>query len=150
MSLQAEYSVQLLMQFYAEFDQHSGWADYDKLIAYQTKQGVASGRTESALMTLKALKMVDERVQDGRVELKISNYGVVWFERNFTLVSRGKSYEYEYSAFRRIRLMGPDEFYKTRKDKSVPGNPNLDWAKWGVIIGAIIGAAGIAVAKGWL
>src|SRR5688500_8090062 len=105
MSLQANYCVQLIMLFYAELDQRSGWADRALVTQHQKENGIAEGRTDNALDSLLGLKMLEQRSEDGRVKLRLSTYGVDWFEKNFDLVERGEDfYRYEWSPFRKIRL----------------------------------------------
>ena len=151
MSMQAEFCVQLLMLFYAELDQRSGWGVKDKIVEHYKAKGVGAGRTESALASLKSVKMLDERTNNGAVELRLSNYGLDWFEKHFTLVDRTDGYEFNYSAFKSIKLVGPEEFYR----KSVlrggrKANGDINWTKWGAILATIIGLVSLAVTKGWL
>ena len=137
MSAQAEYSVQLLMLFYAEFDQRSGWGDKTKVLKLQRTKGIADGRTENALDTLLNLKMLDQKVSDETVMLRLSTFGVDWFEKNFTLVERGQdAYRYEVSPFRKIRLVSPDQFYG-RSSKNVVSSTEVNWTKWGAIFAGL-------------
>ena len=149
MSIQAEHCVQVLMLLYAELDQRSGWGDTTKIIEYFRKEGISAGRTEAAIRTLKNLKMLDTRSSEGGEELRMSAYGVVWFEKNLPLESRGDNYTYSLPLFRSIKLVGPEEFYGS---KGKPGHTNagLDWTKWGALIAALIGVLTIAIMKGWL
>ena len=137
MSLQAEYCVQLLMMFYAELDQRTGWGDRAQIIKVQKEKGIAEGRTESALDALVGLQMLDQKTQGGRLELKLSSYGLDWFEKHFQLVERGQdSYRYEWSPFRKIRLVPPDVFYG-RKSGATLSAGTVNWTKWGTILAGV-------------
>ncbi len=123
------------MRLYIEMDQRSGWATEKHVVEVMKRtEGVAEGRTHDALAVLRRLKMLEFRDQEGAEEFKISPYGVAWFEKTCPMTSRDPNYEFDLPFFGGIKLVGPDEFYKTKKARSDSGQ-TIDWTKWGAIAG---------------
>jgi DNA-binding transcriptional regulator PaaX len=144
MSLQAELAVDLLMAFYAELDQRSGWVSRAAVIKLFRRDGIGEGRIESALATLLKLQMLNMQTSEaGTIEYQLSTWGVTWFEENYTLVQRGKRYEYEKRRFGKVILRGPSSSANQRATSST-----IHWEKWGAVAGIV--AIPLAILIWWL
>ena len=147
MSQQAEIAFRILMRLYIELDQRAGWATEKQVVdVMKRKEGVAEGRTHDALGVLRRLKMLEYREREGAEEFKISSYGVAWFEKTCPMTSREPTYKFEVPFFGGIKLVGPDEFYKTKNARAGSGH-TTDWTKWGAIAG--IAALPLAIFIAW-
>ncbi|MGZ3233277.1 MAG: hypothetical protein ACXU68_05805 [Croceibacterium sp.] len=133
MSIQFETAFQVLIQLYIEFDQRTGWTTEGKIVQYFKGRGVGQGRVEDAIAILRSLKMLDQRVEDDKQQVKISSYGVQWLEKTCPPMSTGDSYEFALPTFRSIRLVGPDEFYGRRQRKDAGSHAGVNWTKLGAI-----------------
>ena len=148
MSLQAELCVQVLMRLYIELDQRTGWTDPGKLAKYFEKNGIGLGRTNEALRTLKSIQMVEDNPD--KTAIKLSPYGLDWFEKCLPLTSREPDYEFSLPMFRSIKLVGPDEFYKRKSSSPKKQSGDINWTKWSVLVALLVGVFSIAIMKGWL
>lgn len=122
------------MRLYIELDQRSGWTTQQQIVEImKVQEGVAVGRSEDGLAMLRKLKMLDTRIENGVEQLKISSYGVQWFEKSCPMISREPVYEFSLPTFRSIKLVGPDEFYGRKKITEGSAGEHPRWTKWGAM-----------------
>ena len=134
MSQQAEIAFRILMRLYIELDQRLGWTTEQQVVAtMKTKENIAEGRSKDSLNLLRNFKMLEFRSVGATEQMKISPYGVQWFEKSCPMISRDPEYEFRMPILRSVKLVGPNEFYGRAKANASSSARQPDWTKWGAI-----------------